>query len=59
MMEMGMEGEPGELSGNRQKATMVDLGTEASYLLLGQGLCSGLSQQRLQMGEGSHLKNEK
>lgn len=47
MMEMGMEEEPGELSRNRQKATMADLGTEASYLLLGQGLCSGLRQQRL------------
>lgn len=38
MMEMGMEGAPGELSRNRQKATMADVGTEASYLLLGQGL---------------------
>lgn len=46
-MEMGMEKEPGELSRNRQKAMMADLGTEASYLLLGQGLCSGLRQQRL------------
>lgn len=54
VLEMGMAGEPGELSGNRQKAMMGDLGTENSCLLLGWGPCSGLSQQRLQLGEGSH-----
>lgn len=60
-----MAGEPGELSGNRQKAMMGNLGTETSCLLLGWGPGSGLSQQsqqsqqRLQLGEGSHQRNEK
>lgn len=58
MMEMGMEGAPGELSRNRQKATMADVGQKPLTCCWARD-CSGLSQQRLRMGEGSHLRNEK
>lgn len=52
------DGDPQGVS--EQTAVMGDLGTEAFHLLFaGMGTVCRLSQQRLQVCEGSHSRNEK